>query len=154
VAEISLSSSVNLIVATLDLAEVQLVTQAIRTADLTTAAQIGGRLGVTVGPAATFERSAVLHDGCCIEAHHAVYTANAVRPCFAPQREVKARCEPFADQDSAPTVTVHAPPSPIQPPWETLPWPVTNPSSSSKVIKLIMRQSDNRFSGTILDCFI
>jgi len=150
----SLSSAVNLIVATLDLSEVQLVTKAIRTADLSTAAQGGGPAGIHVGPAATYEPRAVLHSEHRIESRGTIYTAQAIRPCKAAEQEIKVRCKPLADEDSCQTITVHAPPSPLQPPWATLPWPAIKPAPSSKVIKLIVRQSDNACSGTILDCFI
>ena len=156
-AEFSLNSYVNLIGATLQLAEVQLITQAIRTADISAGAQAGGPLGVVVRPAAFFEaRSAARHAEACIDQRQAIYTRHAVRACEPSDHQCKARrsCEPCCPIDSqqAPTV-VHAPPSPIQPPWAVLPWP-QNPASSVKVIKLIARPPDNASNGTILDCFI
>lgn len=153
-AEISLSSYANLRMAAPDLAEVQLVTQAIRTADLSSAAQRGGSAGINVGPAATYEPRAILHRDSRIEPRGTIYTTRAIQSCTAAEQYIKVRCMSLADEDFCRTVTLHLPPWPIRPPWATLPWPRTHPASSSKVIKLIIRQSDNRCSGTILDCFI
>jgi hypothetical protein len=157
VAEFSLNSYINAIVATAQLEVVQLVTQAIRTADISAGAQAGGPLGVVVRPAAFYEaRSAALHAEARIDERQAIYTRHAVRCCEPADHQCKTRrsCEPFCVTDSqqAPTV-VHAPPSPIQPPWAVLPWP-QNPALSVKVIKLITTRPDNACNGTILDCFI
>jgi hypothetical protein len=144
---VALSVNVSLIVATLDLKLVQLVVGAMRTADIASARERG-----PLAPAAIYERRRVIHPEPRYERRRVIHPE--------PRREIR-RIEHIdkicpdtvpACAATCPPEPSHITPSPIQPPWMTLPW--KNPPQPGRVIKVVAYRPDTIQKGSMLDCFI
>jgi hypothetical protein len=145
----SLETSVSLIVATLDLTLVKLLRSAIRTADISGAKDKGSSL---LAPAAVYEPRRVLHPEPRYEQRHALPL-----PHCSTVRTVEHIAKPLPPLEP-PYITICLPetsaitPSPIRPPWMTMPW--ENREPLAKVIKVFVYPPDITHKGSLIDCFI
>ena len=138
----------NLIIATLDLQLVKLLRGAIRTADLS-----GSRAdGRSLSPADTYSPRRVIHPEPRYEARPVIHPTPryAMVPVERMQRTNPDLIPPMA-ATCAPEPS-HLTPSPIQPPWKTLPW--ENPPPAARVVKVFIHRPDIASKGSIIDCFI
>lgn len=155
----SVESAGSLAVASLDLILVQLLRGAMRTADLSSAAQSQG------APAAT----AIGDRFSPASGHHGASPGSNVKVVYKPVQRASTpgrpqwTCpvtgrvlpKPFCDTDpTAPAPPATAPASPFQPPWKTLPWPTPRPSPAISAVQLIIRQIPADHVGQMLDLFV
>jgi hypothetical protein len=148
----------NLAVASLDLIEIQLLRGAMRTADLSVAAQSQG----AAAPAPIGDRFAPT---CGSGSHAAVQNIKFVyQPTHPSPAAISPRyncpvigpvqSKPFCDTDPAAPAPAPAPASPFQPPWKTLPWPRPRLSIAAAATGIIIRQSAPDPIGQMLDLFV
>lgn len=153
---------ISLLVAALDLKEVQLVRDAIRTADLSA----GGRglpasgLGPAPNPDVTFEPRRHVHPEPVYEPRRHIRPEPRYEPraVIHPEPRIEqqlndqwACCPPPAEVKPVETPT----PSPIQPPWKVLPWQTPSPPRPVvRPLKVIIRRPDIVSKGGLLDVFI
>jgi hypothetical protein len=145
---VGLDSNISLLVASLDLKVVQLLRDAIRTADLSS----GGGGGTGVAPESDFlprrhyeptpeiEPRRHFHPTPCYEA----------RPVIHPQARVEA-----APLIIYPVVEPDMPEKsmcPFVPPWKVMPW--ENPPQPLLKVKLIKSKPDTVRKGLLIDCFM
>jgi hypothetical protein len=150
---VRLESSVNLLVATLDLKLVQLLRGAMRAADRQGPA---GR-GQLIHPAPTIEPRRHFHPEPKFEPRPHVHP----EPAFDPRPRLHvpgylrgAECCP--NSPASQPIVPKSPTSPIQPPWKVLPWenpPAMRPRPLQKV-KLMIGRPDISPKGTVIDVFI
>ncbi|MDB5290173.1 MAG: hypothetical protein JWL69_1414 [Phycisphaerales bacterium] len=152
-----LATSASLIVATLDLQVVQLLRAAIRTADLT--GQAGRQSSATVLPTVEHRRHDTFHEVCCeCEPRRNICCSPVYKPrrVIHPTPRIEFRhaapryCDP-CDKPGAPE-PVAATPSPIQPPWKTLPW--QEPPRTTIKVKRVEHRTDIINKGSLIDYFI
>jgi len=155
---ISPADLASLVVATFDLKEVQLVRDAIRTADISSGK---GQPVSELGPAPdNFARRFHIHPEPVIEPRRHIHPEPVIEPrrhirpedCFEPSN---CRCiEP------PPVLVIPVPvPCPkhghtIQPPWDLLPWQQEPPRHVEPKIKVVVKPPDMALKGTLIDCFI
>jgi hypothetical protein len=149
----------SLIVATFDLKEVQLVRDAIRTADISSGK---GQPVSKIGPAPNnFDQRFHFHPEPKIEPRRHIHPD----PVIEPRRHIRPvdRFEPSnALGGKAPDVIVIPVPVPcpkhhghtIQPPWKVLPWQQEPAPHVAPKIKVVVKPPDIALKGTLLDCFI
>lgn len=145
-----LESTVNLLVATLDLNLVRLVRGAMRAADANAAP--GGDQLIVPGPTVAPRRR--FHPDPVIEPRRHLHPGPVFEPRPAHQREQvgaqQCPAEPVAPAVAKPSA------SPIQPPWKVLPWenpPAELPRPVHKV-KLVVGPPDMSSKGNVIDLFI
>jgi hypothetical protein len=148
----NLADTASLLAATLDLKLVESLINAIRTADLTSAAELGNRSGVPtpaptpcVHPAPVFEPRIHYHPEPYFEPRPIFYYSAAPLhgPCPAPV-EVKVECVgPARGPDCE---------FPFQPPWKVLPW--QNPPPVILKVKVVGHRPDEAQKGRMIDLFI
>ncbi len=144
----SLSSQAALITATLDLSLVQSLVGAIRTADLTSAAEAG-----PVRREISTERTDFY---CCCPSQPLIEPRPHLHPAAVYEPAPVIHSHPRLALDAAtygnPLPPPHRTPSPIQPPWKVLPW--ENPSQPCQTIKVHKYHTDVIPSGMLLDLFV
>ena len=147
-----MASSIDVIVAALDLKEVQLLVRAMRNADAQAARSRGGLsqqpAATTLSPtepAARFEPRPVIHPTPRYEPRPVIHPKPRIEPC-----ELNQCCRPPAP----PPIVVEKVPAelPLQPPWKTLPW--ENPPQPAPKVKLACYHPDIIRKGLLLDSFI
>jgi hypothetical protein len=141
------ASSVNLLVATVDLLEVQSVLNAIHRADAQTAARL---------PTILDERAVdtFVHETITPEPRYLPREIIHPTPRYLPRPVLHPfpRVEPSAPPPPYPTArTPHIAAGP-QPPWKTMPW--QEPSKPPSVIKMVVRPPDMLTKGTLIDLFV
>jgi hypothetical protein len=151
-----LLSQAALIVATADLEVVSLITQAMRTADLSGAASQNPPPARPdrIGPAAIveFRESLRAHccdrrDYCCPPSDNKPFPPIIYRPARVALRPYIPRATELPHPPSvSPTE------SPIQPPWKVLPW--QNPPPPSQTVKILPHHTDVVQKGMLLDLFV
>ena len=146
--DVDLAMNANLIIATMDLQLVKLLRGAIRTADLS-AASSGGR---SFSPADSYATRRVIHPEPRYEARPVIHPTPRyeMRPVERSQPTNPDLIPPLA-ATCAPEPS-HLTPSPIQPPWATLPW--QNPTPPARIVKVFIHRPDIASKGTMIDCFI
>jgi hypothetical protein len=153
---VRLESTVNLLVATLDLKLVQLVRGAMNAAD----AQGVGPCGRLIHPAPVIEPRRRFHPEPVFEPRPHVHP----EPAFDPRPRLHvpdflrggtpAPCDPSATP-AEPAGRVSSA-SPIEPPWKVLPWenpPAPRPRPLQK-IKIVNGRPDISSKGNVIDLFI
>ncbi len=130
----------------MELSVVQLIRQAIRTADLSSAAA-GGQVG-----SAVIEPRRHLQPEPQIEPRQHFHPTPVYerRPVIHPQPRVEQLA--LASPPEIPTPHITRPENPIQPPWKVLPW--ENPSQSRQTIKIVVHRTDVTHKGMMLDLFV
>jgi hypothetical protein len=149
---VSIEARVDLLVAALNLKEVQLVRAAIRTADLS-AGGVPGPLGTIeqpetlarrhITPEPRIEPRVVYHPTPRFEPRPVIHPA----PRFLPR--------PVIEESSCPPMQPEQPPrshNPIQPPWRVLPWQI--PSPPPPKVKVVLIRPDIVSKGSLIDFFI
>lgn len=146
----SLQTEASLIVATMDLAVVQMLRQAIRTADLSQAGSGGSSFAA--GAAATYEPRRHIHPEPLYEP----------RPRIHPLPRYEARpiihVHPRIEQQAldcprqTPVSAASKPENSIQPPWKML--PQENPLQPCQPIKVHRHHTDVTHKGMMLDLFV
>jgi hypothetical protein len=143
----ALSSSASLIVALAGLSEVQSVINAIRTADLTSAA---ARLPTVAGPCDTYCPCPTLARQPCYLPRRVIHPTPRYLP--RPVLHPTPRVEPNVSPPPHPTArTPHITAGP-QPPWKIMPW--QEPAKPASVIKVCVRPPDMLTKGNLIDLFI
>ncbi|HEY7116959.1 MAG TPA: hypothetical protein VH475_10255 [Tepidisphaeraceae bacterium] len=144
---VGVESHIELLVAALDLKMVQLVRDAMRTADRATAKELG-----VLEPAARFEPRVVYHPTPRFEPRPVYHPTPRFepRPIVHPTPRVvdppPAVCpprEPECPRISKPVFV---------PPWKVMPW--ENPPQPALKVKVIKLQPDRVRKGSLIDCFI
>jgi len=142
----------SLIVATMDLKVVQLLRDAMRTADLSSGKGMPGALGV----GAQFEPRQRLHPTPVIEPRQHLHPTPRIEPRLVYHARPGAVVPPCARPDpSAPPANPEMPRitrSPIEPPWKVLPW--EQPAPVTPKLKVVLRRPDVEAKGTLFDVFI
>jgi hypothetical protein len=143
----SLQTEASLIVAAFDLKVVQLLTQAIRTADLSGAAERAGNT-----PAAIFEQRPHIHPTPVYEIRPHIHPTPYYepRPVIHPHPRVEQMNLACPDRP-APLSPMNLE-NPIQPPWKILPW--QNTPQSRQTVKIHLIRTDVVHKGTVLDLFV
>ena len=146
-----LDSSVNLLVAALDLKLVQLVRGAMRAAD----AQGHPGAGDLFVPSPVIEPRRRFHPEPAIEPRRHIRPEPRIepRPVHRPDDASPSRCAPVVVVAPADTKSSG---SPIQPPWKVLPWetpPAERPRPVHKV-KVVIGPPDMSSTGNVIDLFI
>ena len=146
-----LESSVNLLVAALDLKLVQLVRGAMRAAD----AQGGPGADRLIVPTPVIEPRRRFHPGAAIEPRPHVRPEPRIEPraTVRPDNIEAARCQPTVEVAPADKKSSA---SPIQPPWKVLPWE-TPPAERSRPVhkvKVVIGPPDMCSRGNVIDLFI
>jgi hypothetical protein len=155
---ISPSDLASLVVATFELKEVQLVRDAIRTADISSGK---GQPVSKIGPAPNnFDRRFHFHPEPKIEPRRHIHP----EPVIEPRRHIRPpdRFEPSGPRRVEPPDVVVIPvpvPCPkrghtIQPPWKVLPWQQEPAPRVAPKIKVVVKPPDIALKGTLIDCFI
>jgi hypothetical protein len=141
---VGLSSNIALVVAALDLKLVKLLRDAIRTTDLSGAAE-DSRLA----PAATFEPRPHIHPAPLIEPRPRIHPMPKYepRPVIHPQ----PRIEPVPVICLPVEAASHSK-SPFVPPWKVMPW--ENSPQPLLKIKLVKIRPDIVRKGSLIDCFL
>lgn len=143
-----IDTRISLLVAAMDLRVVQLLRDAIRTAD--TSGHAPGGLPFTSTPAARFEPRPVVHPTPRFAPRPVIHPTLQ----FAP-RPVVHPAPQYQTNDVGPG-TPEKPPRlhlPFEPVWKQLP-PVRHPAQSSAKIKVVRRPPDIVHKGSLLDLFI
>ena len=141
-------SNVNLLVASLQLQLTQSIITAIRTADLTTAAQRGSP-GCAVDTFCCCERRAITPQPRYLPRRVLHPTPRYLpRPVLHP----RARIEPLPAPPAGPSAKTPKITAGPQPPWKTVPW--QEPLPPADVIKIVVRQPDTVTKGTLIDLFL
>jgi hypothetical protein len=150
-----LLSQAALIVATADLEVVSLITQAMRTADLSGAPSQNPPpvRPDRVGPAAIVEfRESQRAQNCCPPVCCPPNETKTVQPIiYRPARVALRPYIPRATELPHPP-SVSPTESPIQPPWKVLPW--QNPLPPSQTVKILPHHTDVDQKGMLLDLFV
>ena len=155
---ISPADLASLVVATFDLKEVQLVRDAIRTADISSGK---GQPVSKIGPAPNnFDRRFHFHPEPKIEPRRHIHP----EPVIEPRRHIRPpdSFEPsHGRRVEPPNVVVIPVPVPcakhghtIQPPWKVLPWQQEPAPHVPPKIKVVVKPPDIALKGTLIDCFI
>jgi hypothetical protein len=156
---ISPADIASLVIATFDLKEVQLVRDAIRTADISSGK---GQPVSKIGPAPNnFDRRFHFHPEPEIEPRQHIHP----EPVIEPRRHIRPvdRFEPSNGRRPEPPDVIVIPipvpcpkhgPHRIQPPWEVLPWQQAPAPRVVPKIKLVVKPPDIALKGTLIDCFI
>lgn len=141
-----LDSSINLIVAAMDLSLVRLVRDAMRTADNSAA-------GVASTHPAACDRfeSRNLHPTPVYEPRRVLHPTPRYEPRPVLHPTPRVECPPV-DRESDCEPKPQAKTNPIQPPWKVMPW--QNPPELPPVIKIVLKNPDVHRSGRLIDCFI
>ena len=149
-----LDTVASLIVAAFDLKEVQLVRDAIRTADISSGRP---QAATALGPAPDcFERRCHLHPEPKIEPRRHIHP----EPRIEPRRVIHPvdRYEPISERDRVLVeVECYTPPSKkhvIQPPWMVLPWEEKHDCVPAPKIKVVVKPPDIAHKGSLIDFFI
>jgi hypothetical protein len=142
----SLQAEASLIVAAFDLNVVQLLRDAIRTADLSQAGQ--GNAG---SPAAVFEPRLHIHPTPVYEprVHYHPTPTYEARPVIHPQPRVEQRELACSCECKPAPMNLE---NPIQPPWKILPW--ENAVQPRQTVKVHLIHTDLVHKGTVLDLFV
>jgi hypothetical protein len=142
----SLQTEASLIVAAFDLKVVQLLRDAIRTADLSQAGK-----GSSNSPAAIFEQRPHIHPTPIYEPRPHVHPTPVyeARPVIHPHPRVE-QVELGCCQTCLPTPMKLE--NPIQPPWKILPW--ENAVQPRQTVKIHLIHTDVVHKGTVLDLFV
>jgi hypothetical protein len=152
---VRLESSVNLLVATLDLKLVQLLRGAMRAAD----GQNPGGPEHLIHPAPAIEPRRHFHPEPKFDPRPHVHPEPAFdpRPRLHVPGFLHGACENCCPTATAPEPTDRkSSASPIEPPWKVLPWedrPAVRPRPLQKV-KLMIGRPDISAKGTVIDVFI
>jgi hypothetical protein len=145
---VSVQSEFNLIIAAVQLKEIQTLIAAVRAGDVPPLKQLGP-VGIALD---TYQPSSDQPRSC-----DTVYTGRRVihpepryepRPVIHPEPKVEC-LPPISALCKSGENKLHIGPPPI---WDTLPWPVTTPIDLR--IKLVPTQPDTNHRGTLIDLFV
>jgi hypothetical protein len=159
----ALPPNVQLLVASLDLKLVQLLRDAIRTADLTGAAL---RRATDLGPTPSPEPRPHLHPEPVYEPRIHYHPTPRIEPRLVWRSAAGASPGPCGCPGSAPdwaNCPPTAPPAkpdcerPMEPPWKVLPWqnpPPPPPAARVRKIKVFVSRPDSAQKGAAIDLFV
>ena len=145
----SLQTEASLIVATMDLSVVQLLRQAIRTADLSSAIN-----QQSAAPASSLrvEPRRRIHPEPVIEPRTHVHPSPTYEPRPVIRRHARVGLEGRVCGTEVPQACPMKLGNPIQPPWRILPW--ENPVQTRQTVKIHLIHTDVINKGTLLDLFV
>ena len=147
----NLGVEASLAVAVMQLKEVSLLTQAIRTADIQSGQQFGAA-GIAMNPPYQTNGCDV-YEPCPRIAPRVIYHPQLLilpRPVEHPTPRIEPQTP--LPINSAPLPSHGHSSSPIQPPWKVLPWPQTD--HSTRKIKAAFTQPDKKDVGALLNYFV
>ena len=143
----SLQTQAALVVAAFDLKVVQLLRDAIRTADLSSAANNVGAV-----PAATLEPRRHIHADPVYEPRVHIHPAPIYQARPVIHQKPRVELEAIAGWRAfSPIKPMHGE-NPIQPPWKVLPW--ENAVQPRQTVKIHLIHTDVVHKGTVLDLFV
>jgi len=154
----NLADTASLLAATLDLKLVESLIDAIRTADITTAAELGNRsCAAASGPAPCIQPATCINPAPVVEPRINYHP----EPYFEPRPVYYYCAAPFQGSCRAPVevkVECVGPARvpdcelPFQPPWKVLPW--QNPPPVILKVKVVGHRPDEAQKGRMIDLFI
>ena len=139
----SFETTALLLTAAADLSVVKLIRDAIRTADLSTAARLGAERAIE--PADRFEPRPVIHPTPRYLPRPVVHPTPLIEP--RPVLHPAPRVEPEPPIEGTPTHKPFA----VQPPWKTLPFPADECVPAK--VKVFVKPPDTHHKGLLIDFF-